>query len=152
MDEIRNDINYPLTVPTSSPFFTADSEIEQVWKHFYHLGQLFAESKDMVRSLNCFIDVFLIRGKEMQSEDKDWLDFFRRQFAIYLMGKKRIFCSLCEGDMIHDFLKMEYEEIKEELEQSEIPFHTENLAAWFDSLELDFPWLAAECESNWSVG
>jgi hypothetical protein len=88
----------------------------------------------------------------MHNPDKDWLDFFRRQFAIYLFGKKRISCSLSEGDMIHDFLKMEYEQIKKELSESEIPFKGECLASWFASLELDFPWLVSESEPKWSVG
>ncbi len=56
--------------------------------------------------------------------------------------------------MIHDFLKMEYEQVKKELSESEIPFKGECLAPpWFASLELDFPpWLVAECEPKWSVG
>jgi hypothetical protein len=54
--------------------------------------------------------------------------------------------------MIHDFLKMEYEQLKEELEASELPFDRENLSQWFASIELDFPWLVGESEPKWSVG
>ena len=132
--------------------FSADADLQQVWKHFYHLACLFAKSQDMAGSLNCFIDTFLIRGNEMHNPDTDWLDFFRRQFAIYLMGKERISCSLSEGDMIHDFLKTEYGEIQKQLAQSEIPFQGKNLAAWFAGFELDFPWLCIEQDLFWSVG
>lgn len=149
MDTREQDIFYPLAL-RGNP---AEWDKREVWKHFYRLACLFARSQDVERSLNCFIDVFLIRGDEMHSHDKDWLDFFRRQFAIYLIGKKRISCSLSEGDMIHDFLKMEWEQIQEELSGSEIPFKATCSTPWFSSLELDFPWTAAEdIERKWSVG
>ncbi|MGH0052646.1 MAG: hypothetical protein ACQ5SW_04575 [Sphaerochaetaceae bacterium] len=146
MENRKNDIYYPLVLCNSPEDWGPD----RVWRHFYRLACLFARSQDVPRSLNCFIDVFLIRGNEMHNPDKDWLDFFRRQFALYLIGKKRISCSLSEGDMIHDFLKMEYEQIKEELAESEIAFSGESFVPWFSSLELDFPWLSTECESKWS--
>lgn len=133
-------------------FLSANASFEQIWRHFYNLAHLFAKSQDMASSLNCFIDVFLIRGNEMFSPDKEWLDFFRRQFAMYLMGKRCITCSLSEGDMIHDFLKMEYEQLKEQLQESELPFASENLAQWFASIELDFPWLVGDSDPKWSVG
>nr|WP_319474756.1 hypothetical protein [uncultured Sphaerochaeta sp.] len=148
MENRQKDSNYPLALKDNP----ADWGTQQVWRHFYRLACLFARSKDLDRSLNCFVDVFLIRGNEMHNPDKDWLDFFRRQFAIYLFGKKRISCSLSEGDMIHDFLKMEYEQIKKELSESEIPFQGECLSPWFASLEIDFPWLVTESEPKWSVG
>ncbi|MEA4861201.1 MAG: hypothetical protein VB127_11995 [Sphaerochaeta sp.] len=141
-----------LMIKGEFPFLTADATSEQVWKHFYHLATLFAKSKELAPSLNCYIDVFLIRGNEMHSPDQDWLDFFRRQFAIYLMGKKCISCSLSEGDMIHDFLRMEYEQIKQELQNSEFAFQKENLSRWFASLELDFPWLVETEDLQWSFG
>lgn len=133
-------------------FLSANASFEQIWRHFYNLAHLFAKSQDMASSLNCFIDVFLIRGNEMFNPDKEWLDFFRRQFAMYLMGKRCITCSLSEGDMIHDFLKMEYEQLKEQLQESELPFASENLAQWFASIELDFPWLVSDSDPKWSVG
>jgi hypothetical protein len=54
--------------------------------------------------------------------------------------------------MIHDFLKMEYEQLKEQLQESELPFASENLTQWFASIELDFPWLVGDCDPKWSVG
>ncbi len=35
------------------------------------------------------------------------MSFFSRQFSLYLLGKNHLFCSLSEGDMIHDMLRME---------------------------------------------
>lgn len=152
MMEKQTELQYPLIPRKAHLFFGTEGELEDVWRHFYHLASLFAKNQDMVESLNCYIDTFLIRGREMHNPDKDWLDFFRRQFAIYLMGKKYIACSLSEGDMIHDFLKMEYQEIKRQLSESELPFCTDNLSSWFASLELDFPWLAGENDPYWSFG
>lgn len=150
--EYREDTHYPLTEKKAQLFFGTEVELQDVWRHFYHLATLFAKNQDLAQSLHCYIDTFLIRGREMHNPDKDWLDFFRRQFAIYLMGKKCICCSLSEGDMIHDFLKMEYQQIKEDLQSSEFPFCRENLSNWFSSIELDFPWLFDESEQIRSFG
>ncbi len=150
--EAQQEQNTQLMKQSDYVFLSDKASFEQMWRHFYNLAFLFAKSQDLASCLNCFIDVFLIRGNEMHNPDKDWLDFFRRQFAMYLMGKRRISCSLSEGDMIHDFLKMEYEQLKEELEASELPFDRENLCQWFASIELDFPWLVGESEPKWSVG
>ena len=123
-----------------------------LWRHFYQLGCLFARAQELGMGLTYLIDAFLIRGGREESADLDWIDFFRRQFSIYLMGKGRISCSLCEGDMIHDLLKDEYERIKTELEESELPFATEHLVRWFSSLELDFPWMLEETEPHRASG
>ncbi len=144
--------NTELMKPTAPKFLPENPTLEELWQYFYEMAYLFARSKNLVSSLGCYTDAFLIRGRAAHSADKDWLDFFRRQFAIYLMGKKRISCSLCEGDMIHDFLKDEYEAIREALDESELPFHAENLVSWFTSLELDFPWCMDEDESDCAFG
>lgn len=141
-----------LMLAQSYGFLSENATPEQIWQHFYHLGCLFARSQNLVSSLGCFIDTFLIRGNEIHCSDKQWVDFFRRQFSIYLLGKKRISCSLSEGDMIHDFLKSEYEQLRRDIEESEIPFCCDNLSAWFSSLELDFPWLIDEDVPQWSIG
>jgi len=151
MDSAKRD-NKELMKPTAPKFLPENPTLEDLSQYFYEMAYLFARSKNLVSSLGCYTDAFLIRGNAMHSSDKDWLDFFRRQFAIYLMGKKRISCSLCEGDMIHDFLKDEYESIRVALAESELPFHSENLAAWFASLELDFPWCVEEDESDCANG
>ncbi len=78
MENGQNNNNYPLVLKGNPE----DWETNQVWRHFYRLACLFARSQDLERSLNCFVDVFLIRGNEIHNPDKDWLDFFRRQFTI----------------------------------------------------------------------
>lgn len=150
--EAHNGQTTQLMVPFEPGFLDSGATEEQVWRHFYRLANIFAKYQDVQRSLLCMVDVFLIRGKELHNSDKDWLDFFRRQFSMYLLGKKRICCSLSEGDMIHDLLKMEYERIKQELSESEIAFHHECLLQWFNSIEIDFPWCVDPFESIWSVG
>ena len=37
-------------------------------------------------------------------------------------GKNRLFCSLSEGDMIHDMLRMEYEQVLEEIKTANCRF------------------------------
>ncbi|WP_320130775.1 hypothetical protein [uncultured Sphaerochaeta sp.] len=133
-------------------FLSADATLEQIWQHFYELGCLFAKYRNYPSSLGCFIDTFLIRGNEIHSEDREWIDFFRHQFSVYLLGKKNIACSLCEGDMIHDFLKDEYIQIRKEMEESEIPFCCEDLHSWFTSFDLDFPWELDDSGLEWSIG
>ena len=68
----------------------------QLWQHFYQLGCLFASAHEMGMGLTYLIDAFLIRGGTEEGADLEWIDFFRRQFAIYLMGKGRLSCSICE--------------------------------------------------------
>ncbi len=123
-----------------------------LWQHFYRLGCLFSHAHDLVAGMNYLIDAFLIRGGREEDTDLDWIDFFRRQFAVYLMGKGRISCSLCEGDMIRDLLKDEYERVKAELAESELPFAGEHLARWFSTLELDFPWMVEERDRHRALG
>lgn len=144
--------NRELVKPTTPKFLPENPTLEELWQYFYEMAFLFARSKNLVSSLGCYTDAFLIRGKAAHSADKDWLDFFRRQFSIYLMGKERVSCSLSEGDMIYDFLKEEYSSIREALAESELSFHTDNLASWFASLELDFPWCMDENESDCAFG
>jgi len=89
--------NTELMKPTPPKFLSENSTLEELWQYFYEMAYLFSRSKNLVSSLGCYTDAFLIRGKAAHTADKDWLDFFRRQFAIYLMGKERMCCSLCEG-------------------------------------------------------
>jgi hypothetical protein len=133
-------------------FLSTEATLEQIWQHFYEMGCLFAKYENLSSSLGCFIDTFLIRGNEIQCKDRDWIDFFRHQFTVYLLGKKRISCSLSEGDMIHDFLKDEYNQIRLDMEESEFPFCCEDLHDWFASFELDFPWSLEELGQEWSIG
>lgn len=120
---------------------TADAPKQEIGCYFYRMAQLFAKMKDLERSLNCFIEAFLIRGMEERFKgEEQWMSFFSRQFSIYLLGKNRLFCSLSEGDMIHDMLRMEYEQALEDIENSELPFHPQHIDRWFAALEFDFPW------------
>lgn len=141
-----------LVLKGKAGFLSPDATLEQIWQHFYELGCLFAKSQNLASSLGCFIDTFLIRGNEIHCQDRDWIDFFRHQFAVYLLGKKSISCSLSEGDMIHDFLKCEYEEIRREMEQSEFPFCCADMHSWYASFELDFPWSLEDMGQEWSIG
>jgi hypothetical protein len=134
--------------PISEKSETELGSYSELWRHFYQLGCLLARSRNLIDGMTYLIDAFLIRGRQAQGDDLVWIDFFRRQFTIYLMGKKQVTCSLCEGDMIHDYLRDEYHRIMEELQGSELPFKEENLTRWFASIELDFPWIIDSLETK----
>lgn len=123
-----------------------DMSEKEIGNYFYQQAIGFAQAQNLPSSLGCFVDAFLIRGCESNCRDKDWLDFFRLQFSIYLLGKKRVCCSLSEGDMIHDYLKDVYHDLIKQLQTSEIPFRG-NLYEWFSSLQLDFPWSVEDSDS-----
>jgi len=112
----------------------------EVGNYFYKKAVTYAKERKLADSLQCFVDAFLMRGEDGQCGDSLWLDFFRLQFTIYLLGKKRVCCSLCEGDMVHDFLKSQYRDLMDSFSRSEIPFKGD-LHQWFASYEVDFPWL-----------
>ncbi|MFA6775114.1 MAG: hypothetical protein WCR76_02485 [Sphaerochaetaceae bacterium] len=112
----------------------------EVGNYMYRRAVAYAREKNIYQSLQCYVDAFLLRSEESRCEDKNWLDFFRLEFIIYLLGKKQVCCSLCEGDMVHDWLKDEYQSLMDDLRQSEIPFKGD-LRQWFASLELPFPWM-----------
>jgi len=111
-----------------------------VGDYMYRKAVEYAAEKNLYESLQCFVDAFLLRNKESHCADKNWLDFFRLEFVTYLLGKKHICCSLCEGDMVHDWLKDEYQRLMDAKEHSELPFRGDT-HEWFASLELDFPWI-----------
>ncbi len=149
----RMDEEQRIQVKKPDPFPGVDAPKEEIGCYFYKLAQLFADGKNLERSINCFIEAFLIRGMEERFKgEKEWLEFFSTQFTLYLLGKNRLFCSLSEGDMIHDMLRMEYEELIEELRMSELPFHMEHIGQWFAALELDFPWNPPQVGQKCSFG
>lgn len=113
---------------------------KEVGNYLYRKAIAYAREKNIYESLMCYVDAFLLRSEESHCDDKNWLDFFRLEFIIYLLGKKQVCCSLCEGDMIHDWLKDEYQRLMDSLSQSEIPFKGD-LHEWFASLEFSFPWM-----------
>ncbi len=43
---------------------------QEIGCYFYRMAQLFAKMKDLERSINCFIDAFLIHGMEERSKAK----------------------------------------------------------------------------------
>lgn len=126
--------------------FYFKNEISQLSlaKIFYKLANSFLDNKDLVKSLDCFCDTFLLRNKDVDTLSDDFLDFFKIQFIIYLLGKKKIQVALSEGDMIFDLIEDTFKDIMQEIEESPFIVKNENKHSFYKTVEIDFPWLLFE--------
>lgn len=113
-------------------------------KTFYKLANTFLDKKDLVKGLDCFCDTFLLRNMELESINDEFLEFFKIQFIIYLLGKKRIKIALSEGDMIFDLIEDTFKELKKDIEDSPFMIHKENMRSFYKNVEIDFPWMMFE--------
>lgn len=111
---------------------------------FYKLANSFLDKKDLVKGLDCYCDTFLLRNIELESLNDEFLEFFKIQFIIYLLGKKKIKIALSEGDMIFDLIEDSFNEIKEEIEDSPFAILDENRRSFYKTVEIDFPWMVGE--------
>lgn len=111
---------------------------------FFKLAKSFLDKKDLVKGLDCFCDTFLLRNIELESLDDDFLEFFKIQFIIYLLGKKKIKVALSEGDMIFDLIEDTFKHIKAEIENSPFKILDENKRSFYKTVEIDFPWMMFE--------
>jgi hypothetical protein len=104
--------------------------LNDIGRWFYRLGNSFCKLGDIEKALRSWNDAFLVRGCEFSSDkDYEWKKFHDIQFAIYLLGKKRLCVSLSEGDMIHDLIRMKWEELKNAIAHFRIQFRTDNTGA-----------------------
>jgi hypothetical protein len=99
-------------------------------KTFYKLANTFLDKKDLVKGLDCFCDTFLLRNMELESINDEFLEFFKIQFIIYLLGKKRIKIALSEGDMIFDLIEDTFKELKKDIEDSPFMIQKENMRSF----------------------
>ncbi|MGD1820807.1 MAG: hypothetical protein ACPKOI_13160 [Pleomorphochaeta sp.] len=113
-------------------------------KTFYKLANTFLDKKDLVKGLDCFCDTFLLRNMELESINDEFLEFFKIQFIIYLLGKKRIKIALSEGDMIFDLIEDTFKELKKDIEDSPFMIQKENMRSFYKNVEIDFPWMMFE--------
>lgn len=117
------------------------ASLTDLGKWFYHLGNVFSKRGDIEKSIRCWNDAFLVRGQDFEVDcDCEWKRFHDIQFAIYLLGKKRLCVSLSEGDMIHDMIRNTWEALQEDIASSEFPFIPDDRCAWYKTVEIDFPW------------
>ncbi len=113
-------------------------------KTFYKLANTFLDKKDLVKGLDCFCDTFLLRNMELESINDEFLEFFKIQFIIYLLGKKRIKIALSEGDMIFDLIEDTFKELNKDIEDSPFMIQKENMRSFYKNVEIDFPWMMFE--------
>ncbi|MFA6688542.1 MAG: hypothetical protein ACOX6K_03605 [Sphaerochaetaceae bacterium] len=130
-----------LTVYSDEQARCPGKSLNDIGRWFYRLGNSFCKLGDIEKALRSWNDAFLVRGCEFSSDkDYEWKKFHDIQFAIYLLGKKRLCVSLSEGDMIHDLIRMKWEELKNAIAHSEFSFEPDNTGAWYRTVEIDFPW------------
>ncbi len=111
---------------------------------FYKLANTFLDEKDFVKGLDCFCDTFLLRNKEVELLEDDFLEFFKIQFIIYLLGKKKIKVALSEGDMIFDLIEETFIQLSKEMRESPFLIKNENKFNFYQTIEIDFPWMMFE--------
>jgi len=114
--------------------------IQRLSQDFYHLGALYSSRHDVVKSLDCYCDSFLLRNLNLQEIDPEFVEFFKIQFTIYLLGRKVLKVALCEGDMVFDLIHDEWNLLVKEIENSPFTFNKESLREWYKTIEIDFPW------------
>ena len=109
---------------------------------FFRMGMVLSRMGEIGGAIRCFNDAFMLR--DLSSEIRDrllWREFHDTQMAMYILGKlRKSIASLAEGDMVHDLIKHRWRQLREEMEQSEIPFAGKDIKAWFRTVKIDFPW------------
>ena len=114
--------------------------IQRLSNDFYRLGSLYSSRNDVAKSLDCYSDSFLLRNLDLQEIDPDFVEFFKIQFAIYLLGRKVLKVALCEGDMVFSLIQDEWVLLMKEIEDSPFTFNKDSLREWYKTIEIDFPW------------
>ncbi|MGI6433179.1 MAG: hypothetical protein ACOXZ4_04915 [Sphaerochaetaceae bacterium] len=51
--------------------------------------------------------------------------------------------------MIHDLIQHRWEQVQQQLQNSQIPFAAKDMIPWFQSIRIDFPW---EMEDMYALG
>lgn len=98
----------------------------------------FAELKKPVDCIDCYIQAFQTRFGDDYLDDPLWIEFYRAQFATYLLTKMHLGCTLAEGDMIHDYIREWYEDLCASFRASEIRFRG-SVRRWLSRQKMDFP-------------
>ncbi|MCY1152151.1 MAG: hypothetical protein PQJ49_07170 [Sphaerochaetaceae bacterium] len=129
---------------TANFYFNSYSSQLSLAETFYKLAKSFLDKKDLVKGLDCYCDTFLLRNTELESLNDDFLEFFKIQFIIYLLGKKKIKVALSEGDMVYDLIEDSFRQLKEEIESSPFAILDKNRRSFYKSVEIDFPWMLFE--------
>lgn len=109
---------------------------------FFRMGVVLSRLGDVGGAIRCFNDAFILRDISDETRaSHQWRDFHDVQMAIYILGKKqKTLVSIAEGDMIHDLIKHRWNQLRLEIEGSEIPFAGKDMRAWFRTVRIDFPW------------
>ena len=106
---------------------------------FYNLGFTFKNNNNCIDALSCFCITFLIRG-DIRDNNPLWIDFYKIQMSLYILGKENMRLSLPEGDMVYNLIRDKWIEILDEVDNS--PFGPiQNIHEWFKTVQIDFPFV-----------
>jgi hypothetical protein len=110
---------------------------------FFRMGVVLSKIGEICGAIRCFNDAFVLRDLSAEKIENHqlWREFHDTQMAMYILGKRnKVIASLAEGDMVHDLIKHRWIQLREEIENSEIPFAGKNKRLWFRTVKIDFPW------------
>lgn len=112
---------------------------------FYDLAKVFARSADLANALRCLCNAFFFRNARCLSIDKDFYSFFEIQMTIYLLSRRSLNMSFCEGDMIYALIKEKWEDVKDYANLFSEPRRL------YKMVRIDFPY-DIECPEEAQVG
>jgi len=125
-------------------YFSNNNSQQSLARTFYKLANSFLDQKELVKGLDCICDTFLLRNVDITTLNDEFLEFFKIQFIVYLLGKKKIKVALSEGDMIFDLIEDTFKNIEEDLKESPFKIKDENRRTFYKTVEIDFPWMLFE--------
>lgn len=91
----------------------------------------------------CWENAAMLRDRQESEYDLDWRAFYRIQLIKYLSTKnQQQFGSLAESDMIHDLIKLTWEEVKTSYDLMQSDFH--DRCAFYRTVRISFPRIDAD--------
>ncbi len=118
---------------------------------FFRLAVALSRLGQLPQAIRAFSNAFMIRSLATQPDQGVlWRQFHDVQMTIYILGKRnKGISTLAEGDMIHDLIQHRWEQVQQQLQNSQIPFAAKDMIPWFQSIRIDFPW---EMEDMYALG
>ena len=99
----------------------------------------------------CWENAAMLRDREEQEHDLDWRAFYRIQLVKYLSSKhQKQFASLAESDMIHDLIKLTWDEVKTSYNLPQGDFH--DRCSFYRTVRIAFPRVDADGNTGRQVG
>ena len=95
--------------------------------------------KNFENAFNTYVSAFLSRLNSRRIKEREFIAFYRYQFAEYLCNKMNFYIALPEGDMISDLILSEYNDFIDDISSSAFPFSRENMFRLLEEIKIIFP-------------